>query len=210
MRNYFSEMHSGVFFNLVSPRVEDVFITDIAHHLAQTCRFGGGTDEFFSVAEHSLNCRWWVKAQKLSAQTQLRALLHDAHEAYIGDITTPVKLVMGEAYLSLEWKLDKVIGRKFGITLQRSSPTLREANDMVWMADQKMLAIEAYWMMPSSGEGEHWSSLVETDKFERHLYKPRKLDSKAAEAEFLGVYNELVTQLHKEERSGATVATYAV
>lgn len=199
MREILTELHSGVMFNLTKPRVEDVSIVDIAHHLAHICRFNGGTDRFFSVAEHSLAVRWWIKAKGLPARDQLVALLHDAHETFIGDITRPVIALWGQQYHETVWKLDTVVGEKFGVRLP--------AIDMVKLADNIMLAIEFHWMMPSGGEDR---GLVEVDKIEKHLYRPRYLAADVAEQEFLDVYNELVTQMHKEERKGTTVATYAV
>lgn len=81
--------NSGLWFDFVNPTVEQVCVHDIAHSLARTCRFGGHTFGHYSIAQHSM-----VVADLLVDQgpmTQLHGLLHDAHEAYIGDIVTPLK-----------------------------------------------------------------------------------------------------------------------
>jgi hypothetical protein len=94
----FSTEHKGYFgmtwmqtlkgtpFSLVDPDPEKVDFTEIAHALSHLCRYAGHTREFYSVAEHS--CR---VADILPQPLKLYGLLHDAHEAFIGDITTPVK-----------------------------------------------------------------------------------------------------------------------
>ena len=74
---------------LISPfalKPEDVDIDVIAHSLSNLCRFGGHTRHFYSVAEHSV-----AVSELCSPENQLAGLLHDAAEAYIGDIVRPIK-----------------------------------------------------------------------------------------------------------------------
>lgn len=80
------ETRNGISFDLLSPQPDMVNIADIAEHLAKLCRFTGATDMFYSVAQHSL-----LVADHVSPQARPFALLHDAHEAYLGDWTTPLK-----------------------------------------------------------------------------------------------------------------------
>jgi len=70
-------------FNL---KPEDIDIKDIAHHLARICRWNGGVNGFYSVAEHSIKV-----ADAIAPKFKLWGLLHDAAETYLGDITRPVK-----------------------------------------------------------------------------------------------------------------------
>lgn len=77
----------------------DVCIEDIAHALANICRFGGHTREFYSVAQHSVLAAEYISmflapptsTAKRTVQARLHALLHDAPEAYLGDHTRPIK-----------------------------------------------------------------------------------------------------------------------
>lgn len=71
-----------------------VDIHDIAHHLAHINRFTGATTRSYTVAEHSLLCESMADAQGLTPKWRMAALLHDAHEAYLGDVATPIKQML--------------------------------------------------------------------------------------------------------------------
>ena len=77
-------------------------IEDIAHALAQINRFTGHAARPYSVAEHSMLVCEIVRAKGLNCHAQLLALLHDAHEAYCGDVASPIKAVLGTAWLQFE------------------------------------------------------------------------------------------------------------
>ncbi len=78
--------HTGKRFDLFEPDVDMIDPRDIAHSLAHLCRFNGHTREFYSVAQHSC-----LVADLVPAEHKLAALLHDATEAYLGDMTRPLK-----------------------------------------------------------------------------------------------------------------------
>lgn len=81
---------SGGIFWPLDPDPDEVQIGDIAHALSQICRFGGHSLRFYSVAEHSVRvARYRPKAPRAH---RLAALLHDASEAYLGDIIRPIKI----------------------------------------------------------------------------------------------------------------------
>lgn len=77
-------------------------IETIAHSLAQINRFAGHTVRPYSVAEHSLLVCRIVEGMGLGADAQLLALMHDAHECIVGDVSTPVKQALGKAWIELE------------------------------------------------------------------------------------------------------------
>lgn len=101
--------YSGIYIDLLNPKEEDINIYDIAHQLSNHCRFGGAIKSFYSVAMHSVEV-----ASKCPDEYKLVGLLHDASEAYLCDIPTPIKNLLPE-YLKIEERFMKVISSKFNI-----------------------------------------------------------------------------------------------
>lgn len=106
--------YSKVRFYPLEPRIEDVHIADIAHALSYMTRANGHLSHFFSVAQHSINCMLEARARGWSERVQLACLLHDASEAYLSDITRPVKHNLPD-YLGIEQRLQDTIFARFGI-----------------------------------------------------------------------------------------------
>lgn len=99
---------SGQYVNVFDPDPDTILIEDIAHALSQQCRFGGHLPEFYSVAQHSVLC-----AVAVPPEHALAALLHDASEAYMLDIPSPIKNRLPD-YKKYEDNLMQVIAKKFG------------------------------------------------------------------------------------------------
>ncbi len=112
-------MLSGRRLNLLDPSPLDVEISDIAHGLARVARWNGQTygDHAFSVAEHSLIVEDIALMLKpdLPPHWRLAVLLHDAPEYVIGDMISPFKAVIGEAYKGVEARLQGAIHLRFGL-----------------------------------------------------------------------------------------------
>lgn len=127
---------TGKRFDLRSPRAEDVCIEDISHALANICRFNGHTTRFYSVAEHSLRV-----AELLPDELKLAGLLHDAVEAYVGDVVAPFKryLEVGfpkcATFADFESRILRLIFEKFEIEWPLA-PAVHEA-DRVLRATEK-------------------------------------------------------------------------
>ncbi|KKN52298.1 hypothetical protein LCGC14_0613930 [marine sediment metagenome] len=68
---------------------QEISLTDIVHSLSQQTRFVGHTETFYSVAEHSM-----LVSDMVSDKNKLTALMHDAHEAYTGDVNKPFKTLL--------------------------------------------------------------------------------------------------------------------
>src|SRR2546423_12384970 len=94
-------LHSGRLFDLANPEVSEITVEDIAHGLAHTCRYAGQCDGFYSVAEHS------VLVSQTVTHSKLAALFHDAAEAFIGDMSAPLKQLL-PAYREIELKIQRV------------------------------------------------------------------------------------------------------
>lgn len=84
-------------------------IKDVAHHLSQINRFTGACSRPYSVAEHSLLVERIGAARGASVSLRLALLLHDAHEAYTGDCSSPAKAAIGDGWRNFEaWHLANV------------------------------------------------------------------------------------------------------
>lgn len=108
--DWISTFTGGKFWPL-DPRAEEVKIEDVAHALSMACRFTGHVERFYSVAEHCLNVSWLVPDEHA-----LAALLHDASEAYVADVSTPVKHSPDfREYRVIEARIQAAIYRRFGL-----------------------------------------------------------------------------------------------
>ena len=140
-------MLSGRRLDLLDPSPLDVEIEDIAHGLARVARWNGQTRgaHSFSVAQHSLlveaiashlNPDW-------SDAWRLMALLHDAPEYVIGDMISPFKVVMGDAYKSVELRLLTAIHLRFGLpaaTPEKLKKKTKEADTIAAFFEATRLA----------------------------------------------------------------------
>ncbi len=112
-------MLSGRRLDLVDPSPMDIEIEDIAHGLARVARWNGQTKgaNAFSVAEHSVIVEQLCAALSpdLSEKDRLLALLHDAPEYVIGDMISPFKAILGDAYKDVEARLAEAIHVRFGL-----------------------------------------------------------------------------------------------
>lgn len=154
----FIETSSGVCFYPLEPNEDDVCVQDIAHALSHICRFGGHSKAFYSVAEHCVRVSRALDAWDASPAVILHGLLHDASEAYLGDIVSPLKrLSIFSGYREVEEKLQRVICRRFG--LPEKEPAIVRKADLV------LLATEARDVMPYNPE--NWGALTEEPLAER-------------------------------------------
>ncbi len=108
---------SGRLFPLLDPRPEDVDPVDLAEHLGKANRYAGATDQPYSVAQHSL-----VVAELLPPDEQAYGLLHDAPEAYTGDITRPMKEALAAtsaaaalALHGIDAAIERAVFARFGL-----------------------------------------------------------------------------------------------
>ncbi|MFW7355994.1 MAG: hypothetical protein ACODTL_08615 [Brucella sp.] len=132
---------SGNWFDLLDPWSSEFTIEDIAHGLANICRYAGQCSRFYSVAEHSIHVSESVEEFKLEA------LLHDATEAFLGDITRPLKKLLPQ-YQEIEKSVEDAIFARFG--LEKSSKAVVKA------ADLRVLAAEQRQVMPAGTD--YWAA----------------------------------------------------
>ena len=104
--------YSGEDFSPLEPDKNQIHIEDIAHALSLMCRANGHFRSFYSIAQHCINCAIEAKARGFAEKVQKACLLHDASEAYLSDITRPVKKHLS-IYREIEMKLQDMIYEKF-------------------------------------------------------------------------------------------------
>ena len=156
---------TGRYVNPLKLRARDICIEDIAHHLSLVCRYTGACPYHYSVAQHSVLVSADLLAYTGSRVMGLAGLLHDASEAYLNDIASPVKHSPQFAwYRKLDEDVTRMIYRVFGL-------------DDALLAKTKAADDRAFFL-----EARTWWG-GETAIFER---TPR-----AAEAAFLQLFREL-------------------
>lgn len=129
--------HSGIDYAPGALRVREVRIADIAHALSLICRFGGHSVGHYSVAQHSLLVARILESMGAPADAQLCGLMHDAHEAYVGDVPTPIKALLGTAWSDLEHQAEDAVLCAFGLR-----DVMNDWRDIVKHADRVALATE--------------------------------------------------------------------
>jgi len=161
---------TGARFRPLAPDPADIEIRDIAHALSLQCRFNGQCAAFYSVAEHSVRV-----ARSLPDELALWGLLHDAAEAYLGDMPRPVKAQM-PSFEEAEDRLLRLIVESFGL----SWPMPPEVDH----ADLVMLATEARDVFGVSPES--WG--LRFDPLPETIHPMRAAE---AERRFLDAYEKL-------------------
>ncbi|PLX36976.1 MAG: phosphohydrolase [Hyphomicrobiales bacterium] len=148
------QTHSGKAWHILEPRHEDVDWLDITFALAKICRFNGHCTQHYSVAQHSV-----AVAESLPDECRRYALLHDAHEAYLGDWTRPLKAALDAispdgALQELESRTACAIHLAAGLAY----PVPVDIAEQIKKADIRQLFIERNNIMarpPLDWEGEH-------------------------------------------------------
>ena len=133
---------TGKHFDPTNPEENLIDLSDIGHALSLICRGNGHVKYFYSVAQHSIACCREAEARGYSKRVQLACLLHDASEAYLSDVTRPVKKLL-TAYLEVEENLQNMIWNKY-----LKSPLTKEEKQQVFEVDDDMLVYEFVQMMP--------------------------------------------------------------
>ncbi len=172
-------------FNTFDPQEETICIEDIAHALSMMTRANGHFPEFFSVGQHCIQCCREAIARNYVPQTALACLLHDGSEAYLADVTRPVKKNM-TMYLQIEEQLQNMIYHK----LLGYLPVGEEA-ELVGNIDDACLYYEFDHFMGEKLAEEEPVMMSEPD------YKVRPM--KDVEEEFLKLFHQLQKEITEDE-----------
>jgi 5'-deoxynucleotidase YfbR-like HD superfamily hydrolase len=150
---------SGRWVNPFDPDPDQLDAGDIARALANQCRFGGHSRVFYSVAQHSVIVSELVEQRGGDAEDVFAALMHDASEAYLGDMPHPIKhrSSLGAAFKAAEDHLEAALRERFRI--KADVPEIKRA-------DRALLATER---RAFSAEGWHWPELEGVEPLELQL-----------------------------------------
>ena len=165
------ETYTGKRVDILLPDAEQICIEDIAHALAQVPRFAGHGSEFYSVAQHSLNV-----AALLPKHLKLQGLLHDATEAYLGDMPTPFKALLPD-YQAAEQRMWNAISFAFYLP-KEVHPSVKQADKIMLMSERDRFKSESsgYW-----GQEYEDTLRVEVEQY---------FGQHGVERAFLAAYNE--------------------
>jgi len=181
--------HTGRRYYIEDPIVDDINIMDISIGLGNCARFSGQC-LFYSVAEHSV-----FVASLLPPHLQFAGLMHDASEAYLGDIVRPIRMMskFKEIYDPLESASMKAIAERFNI---------KGLDDpLVKMADEFALCVEARVL--KSVTSYDWEILKLEDYYRRNLeaqsnthewYKPAGLDPSSSDLRFRSFFSKITAE----------------
>ena len=138
---------SGKWVNPLDPDPEQFDIEDIARALGNLCRFGGHCRAFYSVAQHSVIVSQLVEERGGDAEDVFAALMHDAAEAYLGDMPHPLKhrSALGAAFKEAERQLEAAIEAHFAI--KAHVPEIKRADRALLATERRAFSAER-WRWP--------------------------------------------------------------
>jgi len=133
MCKYWMQTYSGIKFCYDDPKPEMILIADIAHALSMKCRYNGHLNEFYSVADHSVQV-----SELVPKPIAMHGLLHDAAEVYMADVPRPLRKFLNNEYDKLEQEVLGVIYEAFDL-----KELTEEEQSIIQRADDLCLASEA-------------------------------------------------------------------
>lgn len=142
---------AGHYVDLANPTPAMIDIQSIASALSKICRFGGHCPHYYSVAEHCVHATMMAQHDGVSDDALKCVLLHDAAEAYVGDVVKPLKVMLPD-YTIIEQRIEAAIETAFGINFEAHGATVK-------LYDRSMLKAEKMRMWPD--DAQEWAGFHE-------------------------------------------------
>jgi uncharacterized protein len=165
-KKFWIQTYTGQKFDYGNIKGNKIVIEDIAHALSNISRFTGHSSDFYSVAQHSI-----YVSKNVPEEDALWGLLHDASEAYAGDVNKPLKNKLGDSYRDIEAKIHRQIAKAF--KLPGSIPM------SVHLADMRLLLTEKRDLFTTTMS---WDGYVGIEPFN---FKIKPWTPKVAKRKFL-------------------------
>lgn len=154
----------GQFFDLLSPSTSEYDIYSIAIPLSNLCRYTGHVTKFYSVAEHSV-----LVSKIVPPKYALEGLLHDASEAFVGDVSSPLKKLL-PVYKDIEDEVQKDIAKRFSLVYPFPEE-IHKADKQLYWSERKIIApaVDTLWHKEFRAsrkvEPQGWSPSIARKKF---------------------------------------------
>jgi hypothetical protein len=150
---------SGRWVNPFDPDPDQLDAGDIARALANQCRFGGHCHTFYSIAQHSVLVSELVEQRGGDAEDAFAALMHDAAEAYLGDMPHPLKhrSALGAAFKAAEDHLEQAIRARFAI--KADVPDIKRVDRALLATERRAFSAETW----------HWPELEGVEALDLEL-----------------------------------------
>lgn len=161
----FRPLDPGAFASLPAEKL----LTEIANALSRICRFGGRVARFISVAEHSIHvyykyASWWPE----DYSGQLLALLHDASEAFLGDIVTPLKKLL-PAFWAMEQKVNwGILNVLVPMGYQRAEGCIKSCDEEVLGLEVRRFLVYQSFTLAEDLSSDYWKT--EFIRIYNHIY----------------------------------------
>lgn len=172
------KVSAGHYVDLANPDPSTIEVKSIAAALSKVCRFGGHCPQFYSVAEHCIHATALACSEGYTGDALIAVFLHDAAEAYIGDMVKPLKVTMPQ-YRETEQRIEAAIQAAFGVDFSKWM-------DVIKRFDRAMLKAEKVTMWPE--DTEKWAGFSE---IEDRVVKFQFWEPSQAEMQFLAMARTL-------------------
>jgi hypothetical protein len=199
------ETFTGRFVDVLHPNPDTISFDDIAHALAMTCRYGGHIKKFYSVAEHCVLVtrlvKWMLEHDDTPHSADYKrvqmanALLHDAAEAYLGDVVAPLKYALREGAIPHDKNVgyDSLTERMEDALFQALNAPRLKVSPLIQICDLWALKIEATHLTRTGGAHWRWPGELPCDGYPPEGVDFRELGQEplAARQEFVNAWEAL-------------------